>query len=195
MVGAKKTMQRGFNTHIPNILSLLRMALVLPFVWILHDIFVYECAKNFFLIITFITILASDAADGFLARKLQCVSSAGEKLDVAADTVYTTLSLATFAYFKIIPIWFVVLLLLKLAEFFITSKLMDGNQRPGNALFFDKIGKISVAIAMLLPGIFVFRCLISNYRLAMNASIYVITAMLALSLANRIVKTIKCLRA
>jgi phosphatidylglycerophosphate synthase len=60
--------------NVPNGLSLLRMLLVLPFIIIIHDIFVYECTKNLFLLITFFTIILSDVSDGWLARKLKCTS-------------------------------------------------------------------------------------------------------------------------
>jgi hypothetical protein len=41
-------------------------------------------------------------------------------------------------------------------------------------------------IIMLLPGIFVFRCVIADYKTAMNALILIVTAMLAASSAGRL---------
>jgi phosphatidylglycerophosphate synthase len=72
----------------PNILTLVRMFLVLPFVWIIHDIFVYEYTKNSYLVIIFIVIILSDILDGFLARKLKCTSNTGAKLDIISDAFY-----------------------------------------------------------------------------------------------------------
>jgi CDP-diacylglycerol--glycerol-3-phosphate 3-phosphatidyltransferase len=166
------------------------MLLVLPFILIIHDIFVYACTKNYFLIITFFTIITSDVADGYLARKLKCASNAGAKLDIISDTVYTVSSLAVFVYFKIIPMWFIFLMLLKLLEFIITSKLMNYKRKSKDIIFFDKIGKISVSVVMLLPGIFVFRCIIIDYKTVMNMIIYIITAMIIISFANRIINTV-----
>jgi phosphatidylglycerophosphate synthase len=179
---------------IPNILSLTRLLLVLPFTLITHDIFVYECTNNLFLLLVFAFIIISDVADGYLARKLKCTSDEGAKLDVFSDTLYTISSLATFAYFKVIPIWFVYIMLLKLTEFIITSRLIKNKRKFGDTMFFDKIGKISACIAMLLPGIFVFRCIISNYRTVMNVSVYIVTAMLIASFFSRITNTIKYMR-
>jgi CDP-diacylglycerol--glycerol-3-phosphate 3-phosphatidyltransferase len=157
-----------FYKNVPNGLSLLRTLLVLPFIIVIHDIFVYECTKNLLLLIIFFTIIISDVADGFLARKLKCTSDTGAKLDIISDTLYTTLSLAAFAYFKIIPVWFILIMLLKLIEFIITSKLINKKRKTKSIIFFDKIGKISVCIVMLLPGIFVFRCIINDYKSVMN---------------------------
>jgi CDP-diacylglycerol--glycerol-3-phosphate 3-phosphatidyltransferase len=170
------------------------MLLVFPFVLIIHDIFVYECTKNLFLVIAFFTIIISDIADGYLARKLKCTSNVGAKLDIISDTLYTILSLTVFAYFKIIPIWFIFLILLKLFEFIITSKLIRNKQKSENVIFFDKIGKISISIVMLLPGIFVFRCIIIDYKTVMNIIIYIITAMLIISFINRIINTVKYIK-
>jgi CDP-diacylglycerol--glycerol-3-phosphate 3-phosphatidyltransferase len=171
------------------------MLLVLPFIVIIHDIFVHACTKNLFLLIIFFTIITSDVADGFLARKLKCTSDTGAKLDIISDTLYTIFSLTAFAYFNIIPVWFIFIMLLKLIEFIITSKIMRTKQSSEKILFFDKIGKISISVAMLLPGIFVFRCVIIDYKTVMNTIVYIITAMLILSFFNRIIDTVKYKRA
>jgi CDP-diacylglycerol--glycerol-3-phosphate 3-phosphatidyltransferase len=140
------------------------MVLVFPFLLIIYDIFVFECTKNYLLIITFFTIIISDVMDGYLARKLKCVSNIGAKLDIISDALYTILSLAIFAYFNIIPLWFVFILILKLFEFVVTSKIINVKQKTNNSIFFDKIGKYSIIMVMLLPGLFVFRCIVIDYR-------------------------------
>jgi len=180
--------------NIPNILSLLRMAIVLPFIVTIHDIFVYECTKNWVLLLVFFVIIISDVADGYLARKLKCTSNTGAKLDIISDSLYTILSLTTFAYFNIIPIWFIFIMLFKLMEFIITSKLIKSKQKTESIIFFDKIGKMSVSIVMLLPGIFVFRCIIIDYKMVMSIIIYIITGMLIISFINRIINTIKYIK-
>jgi CDP-diacylglycerol--glycerol-3-phosphate 3-phosphatidyltransferase len=170
------------------------MLLVLPFVLIIRDIFVYKCPKNLGLVIIFITIISTDVLDGFLARKLKCTSNTGAKLDIISDTLYSILSLIAFVYFKIIPVWFVFIMILKLFEFIVTSKIINLKRKIKNVAFFDKIGKLSVSIVMLLPGIFVFRCIIIDYKIIMNIIIYIITAMLIISFVNRIVNTIKYIK-
>jgi hypothetical protein len=68
---------------------------------------------------------------------------------------------------------------------------MKNKQKSENAIFFDKIGKISVSIVMLLSGIFVFRCIIIDYKIVMNIIVYIITVMLIISFFNRIIDTVK----
>jgi CDP-diacylglycerol--glycerol-3-phosphate 3-phosphatidyltransferase len=167
------------------------MFLVLPFIISIHDIFVYECARNWILLLIFTAIILSDVADGYLARKLKCTSNSGAKLDIISDTIYTIFSLTTFAYFNIIPLWFIFIIILKLVEFIITSKIRQKSENSKNIVFFDKIGKIAISVVMLLPGIFVFRCLIIDYKMVMNVIVYVVTALLITSFINRIINTIK----
>ncbi|GHU30688.1 CDP-alcohol phosphatidyltransferase [Spirochaetia bacterium] len=143
------------------------------------------------MLLVFAVILISDVADGYLARKLKCTSNIGAKLDIIADTLYTISSLMTFAYFNIIPVWFIFIMVLKLVEFIITSKIIKNKQKSKNIIFFDKIGKISVSIVMLLPGIFAFRCIIIDYRTVMNIIIYIITVALIISFVNRTMNIIK----
>ena len=180
--------------YLPNILSLFRAVLVLPFLLVIYDILVYNCAKNWILLLVFAAILISDAADGYLARKLKCTSNIGARLDIIADTLYTISSLMVFAYFNIIPAWFIVIMALKLTEFLITSKIIKIKQKSKNIIFFDRIGKVSVSIVMLLPGIFAFRCIIIDYKTVMNIIIYIITAMLIISFINRIMNIMKNIR-
>ncbi|GMO27070.1 MAG: CDP-alcohol phosphatidyltransferase family protein [Termitinemataceae bacterium] len=172
--------------YLPNILSLFRAVLVLPLLLIIHDILVYNCVKNWILILVFAAILISDVADGYLARRLKCTSNVGARLDIIADTLYILSFLTAFAYFNIIPIWFIIIMVLKLMEFILTSKIIKNKQKSKNIVFFDKIGKISVSIVMLLPGIFAFRCIIIDYKTIMNIIIYIITVALILSFINRI---------
>jgi phosphatidylglycerophosphate synthase len=117
------------------------MLLVLPFVCIIHDILVYKCTKNLFLSIIFIVIITSDILDGFLARKLKCTSNVGVKLDIISDAFHTILSLFIFVYFKIIPAWFIILLVLKLFEFILFPNKMrlSGTYRFNNMKFFRYI--------------------------------------------------------
>jgi hypothetical protein len=79
-------------------------------------------------------------------------------------------------------------------EFILTSKLIKAKQKSTGIIFFDKIGKISNSIIMLLPGIFAFRCIIVNYKMVMNIIIYIITTALIVSFINRIILTMRCVR-
>jgi hypothetical protein len=84
-----------------------------------------------------------------------------------------------------IPIWFPIVTAIKLAEFIITSKLLKAKYQTTG---FDKTGKAAIGIVMLMPGLFVFRHIITNYITVMSLTIYMVTALFALSSFGRIVR-------
>jgi phosphatidylglycerophosphate synthase len=75
-------------------------------------------------LIIFVSIVLPDVLDGYLARRLNCASSLGARLDVFPDALYAVSSLVLFAHFKIIPAWFPVIMAMKLAEFMVTSRIL-----------------------------------------------------------------------
>jgi hypothetical protein len=49
-------------------------------------------------------------------------------------------------------------MVMKLTEFMLTSKLLKASDKSSKDVTFDKAGKTAVNLAMLMPGLFVFRC-------------------------------------
>lgn len=89
--------------NIPNMISLARLLLVPVVVWAILD---DQMGLAFWL---FVCAGISDAFDGFLARRLSCISVVGEYLDPLADkallmSIYVTLG--TEGY---LPNWIVIL--------------------------------------------------------------------------------------
>lgn len=169
---------------IPNIITLARLLLVLPFLFFIY-ITVLFAETNIYLLIIFLLIIISDILDGYLARKLKCTSLIGAKLDIIADSLYSILSIVLFTYFQMIPIWFPFILIIKLCEFTITTKIVNHREKKTGPVF-DKLGKVAASAAMLLPGVFVFRCIIDQYVFIMSIMIYFITALFLISLLGRI---------
>ncbi|MEE2732835.1 MAG: CDP-alcohol phosphatidyltransferase family protein [Pseudomonadota bacterium] len=87
--------------HIPNILTVLRMVLVLPFVWYTingeHDRALW----------TLLLAGATDGADGFLARKFQWRSQFGSIADPVADKVLMVTAYLTLGLTGHMPWWVV----------------------------------------------------------------------------------------
>jgi phosphatidylglycerophosphate synthase len=142
-------------------------------------------------LVIFISIILSDVLDGHLARKLNCTTIIGAKMDIISDALYSISSLILFVYFKIIPIWFPIIMIIKLFEFIITSKVIKNKYKSNAHIFFDKIGKTAVNIVMLMPGIFVFRCIIFDYKTVMNIAVYFVTALVIMSFCSRMILVLK----
>ncbi|MDR0562841.1 MAG: CDP-alcohol phosphatidyltransferase family protein [Spirochaetaceae bacterium] len=186
----RNDVENRFNKYLPNVITIFRLSLVLPFLIFIHDIIVYNCT-NLFSLIIFVSIIVSDVLDGYLARKLHCTSITGAKLDIISDAFYSISSLVLFVYFKIIPVWFPIIMAIKLFEFIITSKIIKNKYTSNVHIIFDKIGKMAVNFVMLMPGLFVFRCIITNYKIAMNIAVYFVTVLFILSFFVRMIYVLK----
>jgi CDP-diacylglycerol--glycerol-3-phosphate 3-phosphatidyltransferase len=193
MILWRTAVKNGVIKYLPNVLTIFRFSMVLPFLIFIHDIVVYNCT-NLFSLIIFISIIVSDVLDGYLARKLKCTSITGAKLDIISDAFYSISSLIIFVYFKIIPIWFPIITAIKLFEFIITSKIIKNKYKSNVHIIFDKIGKTAVNIIMLMPGIFVFRCIITNYKIVMNIIVYFVTALFIISFFSRMIGILKSVK-
>lgn len=89
--------------HLPNLLSILRLVLVPVTIWLIVR---HQLAAAFWV---FVVAGLTDAADGFLARRMGGVTKLGAYLDPLADKallvgIYVTLSIGGY-----LPLWLVLL--------------------------------------------------------------------------------------
>ncbi len=96
-----------------------------------------------YLIIIFILTALSDNLDGILARKFELSTNDGAKFDVICDFIFIVISTSAGVLIDLIPFWFVIILILKLYEFFKTSK--------NNSLSYDKFGHIVALMFYVFP--------------------------------------------
>lgn len=101
---------------IPNILTIMRMLMSLP---IMYFIF-----KQHIIIALYIFILAglSDAVDGFIARRYNCMSYLGAILDPIADKILMTVIFFSLAYLHIIDVYLAIIVIFR--DFFIISGVL-----------------------------------------------------------------------
>ncbi|MFA6587932.1 MAG: CDP-alcohol phosphatidyltransferase family protein [Patescibacteria group bacterium] len=72
------------HVNVPNAFSFLRMLLVIP-IWILNSQQTFLAIL--FAFVVYLFALATDALDGYTARKRNCVTDVGKLLDPLADKV------------------------------------------------------------------------------------------------------------
>lgn len=96
--------------NIPNILSLIRLALVPAFVAVF-----FADSPNSHVYAGSIFILASltDALDGFIARKFSMVTRLGRVLDPLADKLMTAAALICITIAGILPVWIFIVFAVK----------------------------------------------------------------------------------
>ena len=115
------------NRKIVNALSISRIIFGLLFLY-----FVVFDFNFVYLIAVFALTIASDILDGFLARKYNLVLDKGSKIDVICDFLFILFSTLAIVLIDLAPAWFLLIIILKIIEFFATS----GN----GALKYDRLG-------------------------------------------------------
>ena len=104
---------------VPNALSVLRLALIPVFVWLL----LFEKADGWALLILVFSGF-SDWADGKLARWLNQSSRIGVLLDPAADRLYIVIIPIAFAIRDFLPWWLIAVIILRDVALFATGPIL-----------------------------------------------------------------------
>lgn len=134
--------------NIPNILTIIRIILVLVYLFVF-----YTLGENRILYAGTIYILAglTDVLDGYIARKYNMISKLGAALDPLADKLMTFAVLISFTSANLIPSW--VLLILGIKEIlmilggFILYLFKEKRVLPSNK--YGKIATVSFYAAIL----------------------------------------------
>ena len=159
--------------NMPNILSIIRLAMVPFFVWLfLTDRIVAA-------VVVFVSAGATDVIDGYIARKFNCTSTLGKILDPLADKCLQLSAFICLWLKDYIPVWMPVIYLIKelatvLGALFIfrKTKFVVKSNIFGKlatvfvfaavfviSLFGQKIGPVGVvSICMVVALYFVFSC-------------------------------------
>jgi cardiolipin synthase (CMP-forming) len=88
--------------HIPNIISVIRILLVVPIaIALFHE-------RLALAVSLFALAAVSDAADGFLARRFGWQSELGAVLDPIADKLLLATIFVTLGLLKLVPLWLMV---------------------------------------------------------------------------------------
>ncbi|MEN9608880.1 MAG: hypothetical protein RLZZ06_811 [Actinomycetota bacterium] len=130
---------------LPNLLSLLRLALV--------PVFLYLIITNQPIVAFLVLVVASitDWLDGYLARKLNQVTRIGALLDPAADRLYIFATLVGLAVTGSIPAWLPVVVIARdVVLAFTIPVLASRNYGPLPVHFFGKAGTFALLYAFPL---------------------------------------------
>ena len=160
--------------HIPNILTIIRFLLI-------PIIVLYIFSGNFILAFVFFTLSGlTDIADGFIARKFNLISNFGKLMDPLADKLTQISTLASLAIVHIIPIWILVIVLLKEFVMIVGASFLYGKDVVVYSKWYGKLATVLLYIAIvisLLLNQFEITGFIANldlciYYLALFATIF-----------------------
>ena len=129
--------------HIPNILTIIRFLLI-PF------ILFYIFTGNYLLAFIFFTISGlTDIADGFIARKFNLISNFGKLMDPLADKLTQISTLASLVITHIIPIWILVIVLLKEFIMIVGASFLYGKDVVVYSKWYGKLATVLFYVAIV----------------------------------------------
>ena len=137
--------------YLPNSLSLLRFLLGAAYGILLVLKFSRDSADLFRpLSACFALIVGTDLLDGRAARRFDAVTPFGAVLDVTADSFFIFSALAVHNIFGTLPVWFTAIVILKFADFLVTSRLARGHGKSTPFLF-DLFGRVAAGCFFAAP--------------------------------------------
>ncbi|MFR8104125.1 MAG: CDP-alcohol phosphatidyltransferase family protein [Clostridia bacterium] len=129
--------------HVPNILTILRFFLI-PF------IVVELVQENYILAFVFLTLSGlTDVLDGYIARKFNFISDFGKLIDPLADKTTQIAVLATLTIMGIIPVWILVVVLLKEFVMISGASFLYGKDLVVSSRWYGKLATVFFYVAIV----------------------------------------------
>ncbi len=163
---------------IPNLISILRIFLSIPVVWMLLQ-------HNFSIaLILFALAGVSDGLDGYLAKHYGWQSRLGGLLDPLADKILLVLSVLSLGWLELLPSWLVFVVILRdlviiTGAFVYNFQVAELDAAPTLLSKFNTVVQIVLVLAVVLD-----QGLISMPQLLMQGLIFLTLATTILSGSN-----------
>lgn len=130
--------------NVPNILTICRFLLIPLIVF-------YIFSGNYILAFIFFTISGiTDIADGFIARKYNLVTNFGKLMDPLADKLTQISTLASLVFANIIPIWILIIVLLKEFIMICGASFLYGKDVVVYSKWYGKLATVLFYIAIVV---------------------------------------------
>lgn len=134
--------------YIPNILTVLRFFLI-PFT------VYYLVNDQFILAIVFLTLSGlTDVLDGAIARKFNFITNFGKLIDPLADKITQLSLLGTLVIKNIIPLWILVIVLVKEAAMVAGASFLYGKDLVVSSKWYGKASTVLFYLAIVLSMVF-----------------------------------------
>lgn len=133
--------------HVPNALTILRFFIV-PFI-------IYYLIKDEYLLAFVMLVLSglTDVLDGTIARKFNFITNFGKLIDPLADKVTQLSILCTLVFKGIIPLWLLVIVLLKEALMVSGASFLYGRDLVVSSKWYGKAATVlfylAIAVSMI----------------------------------------------
>jgi len=171
----------GEFRYVSNILSLLRMILVIPIYYFLR---MDSPEGSYLAVLTMLVAAVTDTLDGTLARKLGQKSDLGRILDPVADKIAVTVMAVMLVKLRALPLWFVVAVIVRDAVILLVGLFLAVRKKV--VVESNMLGKITVTIIGMM---------IISYTLRLQpASEFLLWVSVALLVASSLSYTVKVIK-
>lgn len=141
-------MKKNAVFTLPNIISIIRIALIPLFVFLYFDV---SNPKNYIYSLVILLVSGiSDIVDGFIARRFNLVSDLGKLLDPIADKLTQGIIIFCLVmnHRDLIPL-FCVLFIKELLTLFAATILLRSGAKPISSKWFGKLSTVAIYITMV----------------------------------------------
>lgn len=130
------------SKQIPNALTVLRF-FIIPFI-------IYYLVKEEYIMAFIMLVLSglTDILDGFIARKFKLITNFGKLIDPLADKLTQISVLCTLLFKNIIPLWIIVIVLLKEASMVCGASFLYGRNLVVSSRWYGKVATVLFYIAI-----------------------------------------------
>ena len=134
--------------YIPNILTVIRFFLIPVTLYFLSN-------DQFILAIAFLTLSGlTDVLDGAIARKFNFITNFGKLIDPLADKITQLSLLGTLVLKNIIPLWILIIVLLKEATMVAGASFLYGKELVVSSKWYGKAATVLFYLAIIVSMIF-----------------------------------------
>lgn len=164
------------TNQLPNLLTILRLASVPLLVYLLFNEDALEPTNRIITAIIFVIASLTDIADGAIARAWKIESDFGKIADPIADKALITVALVALAYYDLVAIWIVAVILgreifITLLRFWVIRKEIIAASNGGKLKTILQIVAIT-AFILPLPEVIAF---IAPVSMALAVALTVVT--------------------
>ncbi len=152
--------------QLPNILSVLRIILApIFFILLISENKSYIIASCLIYLVAALT----DYFDGWLARRLKAVSVWGNFIDPLADKILTSSALIAFVMMKIIPLWMVLIIVVRDFGTTFLRVYTDSQNIPMKT---SKSAKFKTFLQMLFIALILLVIFLFNLNIGISEDLY-----------------------
>ena len=164
---------------IPNILTMLRLAMI-PFF-----VFAFVNGYEWTALSIFVIASITDVVDGYIARRYNLITNLGKLLDPLADKLLRIATIVLFAYYKIVPVWMVSIMVIFDLSLILASAFLFKHQY---IVCSNKFGKIAGFFSLFS----LFLCFFYDYVAPFHIIFLGVSLLLIfISIISYIIQTVK----